>query len=218
MNIRRYIRQSKIFGTFAELIRPRGHVVDIFHPHLGGYKAGGDWATEATPLFEMFFSTYECRSALDVGCAEGVSVEAMLGIGIDAYGIEGLKKAVMKSRCRERLTVHDLTHKPYLSHNKYDLVWCSEVVEHIEERYVGNVVLTLAGNCRKYLAMSYGPPGSGGYHHVNCKPAEYWVQLIEGAGLLFDAQLTEQAKRVIVSSCRGYRHFAINGLIFQRKA
>ena len=27
-----------------------------------------------------------------------------------------------------------------------------------------------------YVAMTYAPPGQGGYHHVNCQPKEYWIE------------------------------------------
>lgn len=191
-------------------------VVDVFRPHLGGYKPGGDYATEVTPLWEYFYTQLGCRTALDVGCAEGWAVKAMLDIGYDAYGIEGLPKALSRSPCPDRITIHDLTKRPYLSGRRYDLVWCSEVVEHIKEAYVGNVVLTLVGNCGRYLAMTYAPPGSGGYHHVNCQPEEYWVEHIQAAGLRYDADLTYFARELVRTKCKGFRHFAERGLVFVR--
>jgi len=64
-------------------------------------------------------------------------------------------------------------------------------------RFVGNVILTLTGNCGRYLAMTYAPLGSGGYHHVNCQPEEYWIKLIEVAELRYDQNLTYFASKTL---------------------
>lgn len=217
MSMKSKILDVPFFQAILESVRSEKRKgVNVLRPHLGGYKPGGDLATDVTPLFKEFFTGFTCKSALDVGCAEGHMVQAMLQIGYDAYGLEGLVKARKASSCPERIITHDLTYSPYLFQRRFDLVWCSEVVEHIRENYVGNVVLTLAGNCAQYLAMTYGPPGSGGYHHVNCQPAEYWIRLIESAGLSFDAELTAIMKAHVAAHCEGFRHFTKTGLIFRR--
>jgi hypothetical protein len=219
MRMKSKIVQVPIFQAAVELVRPeKRKAVNLFKPHLGGYKPGGDYATSVKPLFERFFSEFTCRTALDVGCAEGLMVQAMLQIGYEAHGLEGLASVRRASPCPDRIKIHDLTCGPYLFDRRFDLVWCSEVVEHIKERYVGNVVLTLAGNCARYVAMTYGPRGSGGYHHVNCQPADYWIRWLESAGLSFDPDLTAAMKSHVATHCNGFRHFAKTGLVFRRPA
>jgi hypothetical protein len=94
MDLKSKILQIPLLRTIYESLHPEGRVVDIFRPHLGGYKPGGNPATDAVSLFEEFYDRFGCRAALDVGCAEGIMVDAMLRIGYDAYGMEGLAKAL----------------------------------------------------------------------------------------------------------------------------
>lgn len=184
--------------------------------HLGGYRVGGDPATEVTPLWRFLYEEGNCRTALDVGCGEGWHILKMQEIGYDVVGIEGLKKAIMRSPVKEHIILHDLTTKPWLfPGRRFDLVWCSEVVEHIEERFVGNIVLTLCGNCKRYLAMTYSDT-PGGYHHVNCKPQDYWITLIEAGGLRYNEEFSIKLRELVARTCAGFRHFSKRGLIFER--
>ncbi len=192
----------------------RYYVADVLHPHLGGYRAGGDRNSLARPLYDELLAR-GCRSAFDVGCAEGVTVRALLEIGYDAFGLEGYAKALRKSACAERIVVHDLTTSPYLAPRRFDFVWCCEVVEHIEPKYVGNLVITLAGNCGRYLAMTHGLPGQDGFHHVNCQPPEYWIGMLQAAGLAHDAEFTTRMRERVRAYNPG-AFFAKTGLIFRR--
>lgn len=192
----------------------RYYAVDVFHPHLGGYRPGGDHNSMARPLYDAFFAM-GCRNAFDVGCAEGITVQTMIDIGYDAWGVEGYARALRRSACPERIVIHDLTSAPFLSGRRFDLVWCCEVAEHIEPKYVGNLALTLAGNCGRFLAMTHALPGQDGFHHVNCQPPDYWVQTIEASGLLFDESLTNEMRYHV----RGHNpsaFFARTGLVFRR--
>jgi hypothetical protein len=77
------------------------------------------------------------------------------------------------------------------------------------------VILTLCGNCARYVAMTYAD-SSGGYHHVNCKPPEYWIRLIEACGLTYNEHLTMQMRNLVREECAGYKHFRDRGLIFEK--
>lgn len=73
---------------------------------------------------------------VDVGCNQGFAVEAARLVGMDASGIEIDASAVQNARARfphcafENATVaeHAATHA-----GRYDLVWCSEVLEHVPD-------------------------------------------------------------------------------------
>ena len=34
----------------------------------------------------------------------------------------------------------------------------------------------------RFLAMTFAGPGQPGHHHVNCRPAEYWIRMMYSQG------------------------------------
>ena len=168
-------------------------VVDPQRPHLGGNMDGGDSATDfAADLFPWLIKTFGIKSLMDVGCAQGHALHAFKALGVERLlGIEGL--AYNASKVKVPCVVHDLTQGPYIV-DGYDFVWCSDVAEHIEERYSDNLLLTLANG--KILAMAQGGPemGHSGWHHVNNQPESYWIERLKAVGMETDDELTRQAR------------------------
>lgn len=169
-------------------------VVDPQRPHLGGNMDGGDSATDfASDLFPWLIKTFDIKSVLDVGCAQGHALHAFKALGVkELLGIEGLEYNA--SKCKVPVVVHDLTKGPHVV-TGYDFVWCSDVAEHIEERYVGNLIETLASG--KIIAMAQGGPemGHSGWHHVNNQPESYWIEKMETYGLFTDEAMTQEARK-----------------------
>lgn len=169
-------------------------VVDPQRPHLGGNMDGGDSATDfAGDLFPWLIKTFGIKSLIDVGCAQGHALHAFQKLGVPKLlGIEGL--AYNASKCKVPVIVHDLTTGPYIVPG-YDFVWCSDVAEHIEERYVENLLATLANG--KIVAMAQGGPemGHSGWHHVNNQPESYWIEKMASVGLVTDETLTQEARK-----------------------
>lgn len=148
--------------------------------HLGGCIVGGDWGTFAPPVWDELISSLGAKSSIDVGCGAGHSVAYFLGKGLDAWGVEGFAPALEASAARDRMIEHDYCDGPLDPGREYDLAWCCEFVEHVEERFVDGFLATFA-RCR-YVAMTHGVPGQDGYHHVNCQPAEYWIEKLASIG------------------------------------
>jgi hypothetical protein len=71
----------------------------------------------------------------------------------------------------------------------YDLAWCAEFVEHVEQQHMANWMATLQ-RCR-YVCMTFAVPGQHGHHHVNEQPEEYWLDRFHQAG--FDHLADESA-------------------------
>ena len=63
--------------------------------------------------------------------------------------------------------------------------------------------------------MTHALPGQGGYHHVNCQPASYWVQRIEALGYTLRRDMTEAGKARITAAGMS-TYFVSSGLIFER--
>jgi hypothetical protein len=99
-------------------------------------------------------------------------------------------------------------------HCKVDLVHCQEVVEHIEEKYIDNLLKSLA--CGKYIVMTNALPNQGGYHHVNEQTTEYWIEHLRKRNY---EVLIEDSNRVRALAAKdGARYLAATGLVLVDKS
>jgi 2-polyprenyl-3-methyl-5-hydroxy-6-metoxy-1,4-benzoquinol methylase len=176
--------------------------LDRKYPHLGGNIIGGDRNTFYPALWSWLVRRFDISTVLDVGCGEGHAMAEFSALGCEVHGIDGLEQNI--AACTNA-TVVDLTITAY--EWPCDLVWCCEVVEHIDERFVDNLVRTLSNG--RYIAMTHGLPGQSGYHHVNCKPTDYWVGLMNIVGY----RLMEET---LESRSLGGKYWKKSGLIFTR--
>src|SRR5579872_1428528 len=147
---------------------------DPSRPDLGGNVVGGDPDSWSPEVWQALIDEFKPQTVLDVGCGEGHAVQWFWDHGISAIGIDGLRANILNSVADNQLIWLDLTDHPYRF--AVDLVWCSEVAEHIEERFLNNLLWTLTNG--RVIAMTHALPGQLGHHHVNCQPPEYWVRHI----------------------------------------
>jgi SAM-dependent methyltransferase len=183
--------------------------MDPHDPALGGNIIGGDPQTFHPALWDYLINRFTIKSMLDIGCGEGHCLRYCAELGLKVKGFDGLSANV--ERAVAPITLHDLRSGPF--HWRADLVHCCEVVEHIEERYAGNVLRTMANG--RVIAMTHAVPGQAGYHHVNCQPSDYWIQKVEAMGYLYRPRETEEGKAAITASGR-WTYFLSSGLIFER--
>lgn len=190
--------------------------------HLGGYISAihprsvefgmehGDSATWAPQLWHWIKSELQVDSVLDVGCGEGHSAGFFRELGCRISGVDGSAFAKRDSVIADVHQMHDYTTGPFLPEEDYDLIWCCEFVEHVEEQYVDNFLATF--DCaKKYIFMTAAAPGQPGWHHVNCQLSGYWIEKIEKRGFSFAPKLTEEAR-----IRAGAGHFLLQGLVFER--
>ena len=86
----------------------------------------------------------------------------------------------------------DATGEPVFPNRaRVDLVHCQEVVEHIEERYLDNLLESMCAG--RFILMTNALPGQGGHHHVNEQPTEYWIHHLAERGCQV---MVEDTKRV----------------------
>jgi hypothetical protein len=107
--------------------------------------------------------------------------------------------------------LHDLTDGPF-EHAPVDFVNCIEVVEHVKEEYVDNLMKSLT--LGQYVLLTHARPGQVGYHHVNCQPREYWVEKFDNYGYKLSEEDTAAIREMTRSS--GW-HVHRSGLVFIRK-
>ena len=190
--------------------------------HLGGYVRAsdsgapsgldvshGDPATWTPALWSWLVNDIGVRSMLDVGCGEGHCAAYFQQLGCAVRGVDGSPSARANSRIPNDHVVHDFARGAYEPGRTFDLVWSCEFVEHVHERHSGNFLRTFQSASR-LLLMTYAPPGQPGWHHVNCQPAEYWIERAAQHGFAFDQPLTRAARQHCDAG-----HFRSKGLVFR---
>ena len=195
-----------------------GEVNMIMDGHLGGYVKGGDIATFYPSLWRWLVRKYQISSVLDVGCGEGHSTRYFQGLGCRVLGLEGCQQAIDESVIPDRIVPHDFCTGPYRVAEPFDLVWSCEFVEHVEEQYVNNIIETFANSRKLILITHAGPDQTGGHHHVNLKPAAYWIKLMEAKGYQYSRALTRKTRTIALKDSHyDYpNHYAERGLVFVR--
>ncbi len=182
--------------------------------HLGGNIKGGDSWTYYPKLWDEIISKYEIKSVLDIGCGEGHMLEYCKNKLVDMalVGIDGLKQNVEIVR-NKGLTCYEVDFENNQSFSltmNFDLCWCCEFVEHINEMHIHKAISIM--KAAKYVAMTHATPGQPGHHHVNCQPSEYWIAKMSEHGFKI---LTEETNRLTKLA---HGHFQIHGLFFKNEA
>jgi SAM-dependent methyltransferase len=211
---------------FSEGQTNRGHCNDMNceEGHLGGYIRSsslptlsglciehGDPLTWTPQLWLWAYERLGVRSVLDIGCGEGHSAKFFQELGCKVLGVDGSIQAREHSLIPNTHIIHDFRNGPYVViEQEFDLVWCCEFVEHVEEDYLDNFLATFAGS-RKYLLLTYATPGQPGWNHVNCQPGSYWIKKLEAIGFLLDPLLTYESRNVAEPG-----HYQRKGLLFVR--
>jgi hypothetical protein len=182
-------------GTFQlDLMGGCNFIVDPQKPHLGGNMGGGDQGTDfSKDLWPWMVAKYKPKRILDVGCAEGHALRAFRALGVETVGLEGLPQNA--SKCPPPVIVHDLTLGSRQVQD-IDLIWCCDVVEHIEERFVENILNTF--RCADIVALCHGTESMAhsGWHHVNNQTVGYWAEKMRSAGFKLDEEGTKESHAV----------------------
>lgn len=183
---------------------------DASNPHLGGNIREGDPFTFAPSVWRYVIERFSIKSVLDLGSGIGYSSHFFHRAGLQVIAVDGLPSNV--ERAVYPTLQLDLTKTP--AYCRVDLVHCQEVVEHIEEKYVENVLRSLA--CGKFILMTHASVGQGGHHHVNEQSDEYWVQHLRR----HDCELlVEDTKRVrALAAADQALYLSRTGLVFANRS
>ena len=151
------------------------------------------------------------RNMLDVGCGTGAVVNTAQTLGVDAFGVDQLAKD--SSTFKEV----DLTQKLDLK-RKFELVYCVEVVEHLQPEYEGVICDTLARHTAPngILVFTAALPGQNGYNHFNCQPKQYWRDRLESRGMRFNDAYTFRMATIWQHTHMTLNHLALNVQVFNQ--
>ena len=177
--------------------------------HLGGNLVEGDPRTYAPSVWDYVIKRFAIQSVLDIGSGLGFAANYFHNAGVKTLAVEGLSFNVKHSVFP---ALHqDITQRPVIC--KVDLVHCQEVVEHIEEQFLENLLSSLC--CGRYILITHAVPGQGGHHHVNEQTAEYWIHHLRRYS---SELLHEDTMRIRqLAAVDGAVYLAQNGLLFANR-
>ena len=159
---------------------PTGTSSDDYTPayYSHGDYEGYDWETERWR--EFFLSAAgriramtNARTCLDVGCAKGLLVQALVAVGVDATGVDLSGDAIAGAHedVRDRLSVASAT-EPI--EGRYDLITCIEVLEHMSPTDAQTAIDRMCAASDLILFTST-PGHFDEPTHVNVRPTAEWV-------------------------------------------
>jgi len=176
--------------------------------HLGGYWAVKDPGTWGPEIWDKIILDFNIKNVADIGCGLGYSTQYFLEKGLNVIGVEGGENAIKNTIFKGNLIQNDYTKSIAFKedcHFQFDLIWCCEFVEHVEERYSINFLNDFKS--AKYVAMTYASPGQDGYHHVNCQPQKYWINKLMEIGFQYDEEYSEMLKNIAIQMTQSnYNH------------
>lgn len=183
-------------------------------PYIGGHLIDAvEWDDN---LIDELQQRYSIRSVLDIGCGSGLSIELFQNHGVEAWGVEG-NLAILDgpSKMKQRIMVVDLTKQWIEWPTKMDLVWCTEVLEHIPCACDSNLIRTISSSAAKVVFVTAAQPNQPGYNHVNCQPLEYWISRFEKHGLKYLEETNNILDKLSNEGSFGRNYLKENGMIFE---
>ncbi len=152
------------------------------------------------------------ESVVDIGCGPGGMQAVCESLELDWLGVDGDPDMIKD----ENFLLCDFTKGSVDIGDGADLAWSIEFLEHVEEQYVPNF-MKLFDKC-DYAIVTAAPPGTGGFHHVNEQPAEYWIDVFKTYGFYYNEERTEAIKKA--SSMRhkkGNSWLGRRGMFFEKR-
>lgn len=132
---------------------------------------------------------FNLKTMIDIGCGPGGMEKIAQKNNVKWTGIDGDKSVLDIS---SNIKYCDFE-KGTLNMNNYDLAWSVEFLEHVYEKYQHNY-MNLFNKC-KYVVCTAAPPGKPGYHHVNCRTTDYWIDVFSKYGFTYDENITNECKK-----------------------
>tara|TARA_B110000503_G_scaffold65910_1_gene103463 strand:- start:4039 stop:4593 length:555 start_codon:yes stop_codon:yes gene_type:complete len=179
--------------------------------HLGGHK--GRTHLDAGVL-DYMIQTYNIKSFIDIGCGPGGMVNLASEKGLVSLGIDG---DYTVKRQGNNYLIHDYTLGISTLTSDFDMAWSCEFVEHVSEEYIPNYLPDFQR--AKYVVMTFSE--KGGHHHVNIKPKEYWIEIFNSYGFIYDKEATNNIKLASTMNTTGKftnkQYVKANGLFFYKK-
>lgn len=161
--------------------------------HLGGHM---NITHTDRSTFLHVKNKYDITSMIDVGCGPGGMIEIARDRGVSVMGVDGDFTLTETWNSKNiDVVLHDFTQgapKIPKDFDHVDLVWSVEFLEHVYEEYLPNIFDVFKR--ADYVVATAAPPGSGGHHHVNERPLDYWIEQFADNGFVYDEEESNYIK------------------------
>ncbi len=184
-------------------------VYSQINSHLGGNVREGDPFTFSPKVWRYVMDRFAIQTILDLGSGLGYSARYFHDLGKIVIAVDGLKENIERAIFP---TIRiDLEKGPVEC--AVDLTHCQEVVEHIHEKYLDNLLQSMS--CGKFILMTHALPGQGGHHHVNEKPTEYWIEHMARYQCVVLEEDTRRIRKLAIED--GADYLSRSGLLLANK-
>lgn len=158
----------------------------------------------------------EFQTVLDLGCGNGLVLQALRARGKDVQGVELSRAAldVLPPPLRERVTIANCVTLGRIG--RFDFVACIEVAEHVRPEQSASLVDTITANAERWVYFAAASPYQRGLGHINCQPQFFWINEFRKRGFVLDFERTERLVER-VRPLRRARWLSRNSLIFSRR-
>lgn len=155
-----------------------------------GYHRGPDYS-HAKVLAERLLAFHTPTSILDVGCAQGWSVEWFAMHGVPACGVDVSSVAVRRGRRLGRdVRLASATRLPF-DDGAFDTVLSTDCLEHMRPEDAPTAVAEMARVSSRLVAIKVNPRPdrnrwwrwvAGTSLHLTCQPVEWWFERFAAHG------------------------------------
>lgn len=148
------------------------------------YQYGKGWEEIFEKIALRIGNEINPKKTLDVGCALGFLVEQLKKRDVQAYGIDISEyiisqiKDELKPYCKVKSILEPIE-------EKYDLITCIEVFEHLEHKDIPKAIKNLC-DATDDIIFSSTPFEYSEESHVSVNPPEYWVEQFMYNGFYHD--------------------------------
>jgi SAM-dependent methyltransferase len=148
------------------------------------YSRDEGWLTFFGGIADRIVRDIAPRRVLDAGCAWGLLVEALRSRGVEAFGVDLSSYAIdqVAPEARPFCKVGSIA-EPFAE--RYDLIVCIEVLEHIPSEQADAAIANLCAHTDDIL-FSSSPLDLREATHVNVQPPEAWAERFARHGFFRD--------------------------------
>jgi hypothetical protein len=174
---------------------------------------------------EALIEVFDPKEIIDIGCANGYLLEYLAKKGITKFtGLEGADAAFkyMPAVVKSKAFKVDLSKKvDVLPGQKFHIVNCTEIGEHIPAKYEDIFIGNISGFVDKYLILSWANTwedwhGVEKQKHVNPRSKRYVINKLKKLGLIYRKSLTDSFIRSLNKKQNVFDHWARNMMVFER--